>query len=148
MRQIAMMDENYLYDWFGIDAELLIDHAWGRESTTIADIKAYRSKSKSLSSGQVLMRDYKCNEGEIIAKEMMDQLCLDMTAKKLATDSVSLYVGYSHTEGIPGTGGTANPGGNRQSLNTLFIWNRRRMNRRKRTKPLPTRESRKRGANR
>ena len=110
MRQIAMMDENYLYDWFGIDAELLIDHAWGRESTTIADIKAYRSKSKSLSSGQVLMRDYKCNEGEIIAKEMMDQLCLDMTAKKLATDSVSLYVGYSHTEGIPGTGGTAKLG--------------------------------------
>ena len=110
MRQIAMMDENYLYDWFGIDAELLIDHAWGRESTTIADIKAYRSKSKSLSSSQVLMRDYKCNEGEIIAKEMMDQLCLDMTAKKLATDSVSLYVGYSHTEGIPGTGGTAKLG--------------------------------------
>ena len=110
MRQIAMMDENYLYDWFGIDAELLIDHAWGRESTTIADIKAYRSKSKSLSSGQVLMRDYKCNEGEIIAKEMMDQLCLDMTAKKLATDSVSLYVGYSHTEGIPGTDGTAKLG--------------------------------------
>ena len=110
MRQIAMMDENYLYDWFGIDAELLIDHAWGRESTTIADIKAYRSISKSLSSGQVLMRDYKCNEGEIIAKEMMDQLCLDMTAKKLATDSVSLYVGYSHTEGIPGTGGTAKLG--------------------------------------
>ena len=110
MRQIAMMDENYLYDWFGIDAELLIDHAWGRESTTIADIKAYRSKSKSLSSGQVLMRDYKCNEGEIIAKEMMDQLCLDMTAKKLATDSVSLSVGYSHTEGIPGTGGTAKLG--------------------------------------
>ena len=55
MREVAMMDEAYLYDWFGIDAELLIDHAWGRESTTIADIKAYRSKSKSLSSGQVLM---------------------------------------------------------------------------------------------
>ena len=56
------------------------------------------------------MRDYKCNEGEIIAKEIMDQLCLDMTAKKLAADSVSLYVGYSHTEGIPGTGGTAKLG--------------------------------------
>ncbi len=110
MRQVAMMDENYLYDWFGIDAELLIDHAWGRESTTIADIKAYRSKSKSLSSGQVLMRDYKYSEGEIIAKEMMDQLCLDMAAKKLATDSISLYVGYSHTEGVPVTGGTAKLG--------------------------------------
>ena len=87
MREVAMMDEDYLYDWFGIDAELLIDHAWGRESTTIADIKAYRSKSKSLSSGQVLMRDYKYHEGEIIAKEMMDQLCLDMAAKKLATET-------------------------------------------------------------
>ena len=107
MREVAMMDEDYLYDWFGIDAELLIDHAWGRESTTIADIKAYRSKSKSLSSGQVLMRDYKYHEGEIVAKEMMDQLCLDMAAKKLVTDSVSLYVGYSYTQGVPGAGGTA-----------------------------------------
>ena len=110
MREVAMMDEDYLYDWFGIDAELLIDHAWGRESTTIADIKAYKSKSKSLSSGQVLMRDYKYDEGLIVAKEMMDQLCLDMAAKKLATDSVSLYVGYSHTQGVPGSGGTAKLG--------------------------------------
>ena len=110
MREIAMMDENYLYDWFGIDAELLIDHAWGRESTTIADIKAYRSKSRSLSSGQTLLRDYRYKEGQIIAKEMMDQLCLDMAAKKLATESVSLYVGYSYTEGVPGVGGTAKLG--------------------------------------
>ena len=110
MREVTMMDEDYLYDWFGINAELLIDHAWGRESTTIADIKAYRSKSKSLSSGQVLMRDYKYQEGEIIAKEMMDQLCLDMAARKLATDSISLYVGYSHTQGVPGSGGTAKLG--------------------------------------
>ena len=107
MHDVAMASEELLYNMFGIDAELLIDHAWGRESTTIADIKAYRSKSKSLSSGQVLMRDYKYHEGEIIAKEMMDQLCLDMAAKKLATDSVSLYVGYSYTQGIPGSGGTA-----------------------------------------
>ena len=107
MHDVAMASEDLLYNMFGIDAELLIDHAWGRESTTIADIKAYRSKSKSLSSGQVLMRDYKYHEGEIIAKEMMDQLCLDMAAKKLATDSVSLYVGYSYTQGVPGAGGTA-----------------------------------------
>ena len=107
MHDVATASEDLLYNMFGIDAELLIDHAWGRESTTIADIKAYRSKSKSLSSGQVLMRDYKYHEGEIIAKEMMDQLCLDMAAKKLATDSVSLYVGYSYTQGIPGAGGTA-----------------------------------------
>ena len=107
MHDVAMASEDLLYNMFGIDAELLIDHAWGRESTTIADIKAYRSKSKSLSSGQVLMRDYKYHEGEIIAKEMMDQLCLDMAAKKLATDSVSLYVGYAYTQGVPGAGGTA-----------------------------------------
>lgn len=107
MRDIAMTQEDYLYSWFGIDAELLIDHAWGREPTTIADIKAYRSKSKSLSSGQVLMRDYSFREGLVIAKEMMDQLCLDMVAKKLVTESVSLYVGYSHSYCTGGANGTA-----------------------------------------
>ncbi len=107
MRDITLCPEDLLYDLLGIDAELLIDHAWGREPTTIADIKAYKAKSKSLSSGQVLMRDYKYAEAEIIAKEMVDQLCLDMAAKRLATDSVSLYVGYSYTEGVPGAGGTA-----------------------------------------
>jgi DNA polymerase V len=107
MRDIAMMKEDFLYDWFGIDAELLIDHAWGREPTTIADIKNYKSKSKSLSSSQVLMRDYKFQEAEIIAKEMVYQLCLDMAAKRLVTDSISLYVGYSYTEGVAGSGGTA-----------------------------------------
>ena len=71
------------------------------------NIKAYKSKSKSLSSSQVLMKDYKYSEAEIIAKEMMDQLCLDMAAKKLATDSVSLYIGYSYTYGVPGVSGTA-----------------------------------------
>lgn len=107
MRDITCCNEDYLYDWFGMDAELLRDHAWGIEPTTIADIKAYKSKSKSLSSGQVLMRDYKYREGEVIAKEMADQLCLDMAAQKLATSSVSLYVGYSYTYGVPGAGGTA-----------------------------------------
>ena len=107
MRGIAMADEDCLYKCFGIDAELLIDHAWGREPTTIADIKGYKSKSKSLSSSQVLMRNYKYAEGELIAKEMIDQLCLDMAAKKLVTESISLYVGYSYTEGVPGVGGTA-----------------------------------------
>ena len=107
MRGITMMKEDLLYKWFGIDAELLIDHAWGREPTTIADIKNYKSKSKSLSSSQVLMRDYKFQEAEIIAKEMVDQLCLDMAAKRLVTDSISLYVGYSYTEGVAGSGGTA-----------------------------------------
>lgn len=107
MRHIAMCNEELLYKLFGIDAELMIDHAWGREPTTIADIKAYKSKTKSLSSGQVLMRDYKFEEALVIVKEMTDQLCLDMAAKKLATDSISLYVGYSHALDTHGAGGTA-----------------------------------------
>ena len=107
MRDITLCNEDLLYGWFGIDAELIIDHAWGREPTTIADIKAYKSSSKSLSASQVLMRDYQYKEGELIAKEMTDQLCLDMAAQKLVTDSISLYVGYSYTEGVPGAGGTA-----------------------------------------
>lgn len=120
MRQVAMMKEDYLYDWFGIDAELLIDHAWGRESTTMADIKAYKSKSKSMSSGQVLMRDYQYYEGLVIAKEMMDQLCLDMAAKKVVTDCISLYIGYSYTQGVPGTGGTASLGVEANTANMLI----------------------------
>lgn len=94
LRDITLCDEELLCRWFGVDAELLIDHAWGREPTTIADIKSYKSKSKSLSSGQVLMRDYKYEEAEVIVKEMMDQLCLDMTAQNCETDSVSLFVGF------------------------------------------------------
>ena len=107
MAGVAQCDLNRIYDWFGIDGELLYDHAWGRESTTIEDVKAYKSKGKSLSSSQVLMADYGCTAAEIIVKEMMDQLCLDMAAQKLATDSVSLYIGYSYTYGVPGAGGTA-----------------------------------------
>ena len=97
MRQIAEMDENFLYELFGIDAELLIDHAWGREPVTMADIKGYRSKSNCLSSGQVLMRDYDFDEGRLIVREMMDLMCLDLVDKKLVTSSVTIYVGYSNS---------------------------------------------------
>ena len=106
LRDITMCNEDLLYRWFGIDAELLIDHAWGREPVTIADIKSYESKSKSLSSSQVLMRNYSFTEAEVIVKEMMDQLCLDMAAQKYVTDSVSLSVGYSLSQGVFGSGGT------------------------------------------
>ncbi len=106
MRGITEADENLLYRLFGVDAELLIDHAWGREPTTIADIKDYHSTSKSLSSGQILMRDYKYEEGLLVTKEAMDQLCLDLAAKKLATRSVSVFIGYSYTQGVPGARGT------------------------------------------
>ena len=107
MQGIAESDQDSLYKLFGVNAELLIDHAWGRESCTIADIKAYKSKSKSLSSSQVLMRDYRPEEAVVVAKEMADQLCLNMAAQNDITESVSLYIGYSYTQGVPGTGGTA-----------------------------------------
>lgn len=108
MEDIAKAPEDMLYKWFGIDAELLIDHAWGRESTTIKDIKNYRAKSHCISSGQVLMRDYNYSEARLIVKEMLDLLCLDMVSKNLITDSITLYVGYSNTLDIPGVNGTAN----------------------------------------
>ena len=106
MRDIAQADENMIYRIFGKDAELLIDHAWGRESATIADIKAYQSKTHSLSSGQVLMRDYDCEEGLLIVKEMTEILCLDLTEKGLVTHSVSLYLGYSAKEEVSSAKGS------------------------------------------
>lgn len=96
MGDIVKTDEEFLYRLFGIDAELLIDHAWGKEPTTIADIKSYTSKSSCLTSGQVLMRDYEFEEGKLIVKEMMDLLCLDMVDKNLMTKSITLHVGYSN----------------------------------------------------
>lgn len=96
MRQIAEMDELFLYRLFGVDAELLIDHAWGREPVTIQDIKSYKPKVNCISSGQVLMRDYNFEEGLLIVKEMMDLLSLELVSRNLMADSVSLYVGYSN----------------------------------------------------
>ena len=110
MGDIAKADEEILYRMFGVDAELLIDHAWGREPVTIADIKAYKPKTNSLSNGQVLMRDYTFEEGRTIIREMTDQMCLDLVRKGLVADSVTISVGYaksgqarSHREGSDGT---------------------------------------------
>lgn len=96
MEDIAHTEEDRLFRVFGVDAELLIDHAWGRESVTMEDIKAYSPKSSSLSSGQVLPRDYSFEECELIVKEMTDALCLDMADKGVVTRSLSLMVGYSN----------------------------------------------------
>lgn len=106
MQGITQMNEDTLYKIFGIDAELLIDHAWGRETTTMKDIKKYKPKETSLSSSQVLLRDYSFTEAELIVKEMLELLCLDLVEKGLITDSISLYIGYSHRYEIPGTKGS------------------------------------------
>lgn len=95
MEEVAHADEGLLYRLFGVDAELLIDHAWGRETTTMEDIKAYRPRSSSVSNGQVLPRDYSFEEGRLAAREMADLLSLELVEKGLVTNSVTLHVGYS-----------------------------------------------------
>lgn len=91
MGQVALYaNPERLYKELGIDAEILIDHAWGKEPVTIADIKAYRRRSHSLTNGQVLPCGYTPAEARIIVTEMLDQSCLDLVAKGLVASSVSL----------------------------------------------------------
>ncbi len=96
MRGIAHTDEDMLYKEFGVDAELLIDHSWGREPTTMKDIKRYKSKTNCITNGQVLMCDYDFSDGELIVKEMTDMICLELAEKNLVAKSVNLRVGYSN----------------------------------------------------
>lgn len=92
---VTQMREKTLYNEFGINAELLIDHAYGRESCTIKDIQNYKSKSNSISNGQILFENYNSDDALIVVKEMVDSLVLDLTEKGLVTNNISLYVGYS-----------------------------------------------------
>lgn len=87
-------NEDLLYKLFGINAELLIDHAWGWEPTTIELIKAYKPSANSLSSGQVLQCPYNFEKGKLIVREMTDLLVLDLVEKRLVTDQLVLTVGY------------------------------------------------------
>jgi DNA polymerase V len=86
--------EDMLYKVFGINAELLIDHAWGWEPCLISDIKAYKPSENSLSSGQVLQCPYNCEKTRLIVKEMTDLLVLDIVEKKLVTDQIVLTIVY------------------------------------------------------
>ncbi len=97
MGDVALMSvkaPELLYSLFGIDAELLIDHAWGIEPCTIKDIKNYRPRTNCLSSGQVLQCPYSYDKGRIIVKEMAELLALDLVDKKMTTPSMTLYIGY------------------------------------------------------
>ena len=96
LAQYSLYDEEWLYKVFGINAELLIDHAWGIEPTTMQDIKAYRPSSNSLSTGQVLPRPYTWKEARVIVQEMANALCLDLSRKNLLADSVTMWVGFDH----------------------------------------------------
>lgn len=97
MGDIAMcseVNEEFLYRLFGVNAELLIDHAWGWEPVTMAHVKAYRPESSSISSGQVLNSPYTVPKAKVVALEMTDSLCLDLVEKRLLTDQIVLHVGY------------------------------------------------------
>lgn len=96
MGDLARADEDMLYKMFGIDAELMIDHAWGRETTTIQDIKEYAPKNNTLSSGQVLGCPYSFEDGLLVVKEMADLLALELVDRHLAASSVTMWVGYSN----------------------------------------------------
>lgn len=95
MRDIAMADEALLFRLFGVNAEILMDHAWGIEPVTMADIKKYRAKSHSISSGQVLSRDYNYKDCRLIVKEMCDLLCLELVKQHKITDHIALMLGFS-----------------------------------------------------
>lgn len=86
--------EDLLYDLFGVNAELLIDHAWGWEPCTIADIKAYKPESKSVGSGQVLQCPYPFEKAKLVVREMTDLLSLDLVDKGLVTNQIVLTIGY------------------------------------------------------
>lgn len=87
-------NEDLLYKLFGVNAELLIDHAWGWEPTEISDIKSYRPESNSLSSGQVLQEPYEFSKAKLVLKEMADLLSLELVSKRIVTDQIVLTVGY------------------------------------------------------
>lgn len=94
LKQDEFFNEALLYKLFGVNAELLIDHAWGYEPTTIDMVKSYTPENNSLSTGQVLSGPYEYDKAEIIVREMTDLLALDLVSKELVTDQIVLTIGY------------------------------------------------------
>ena len=94
LARMSLDSEDTLYKVFGVNAELLIDHAWGYEPCTLETIKAYTPESKSVGSGQVLMRPYAFSEARLVAREMAENLSLDLIHKGFLTGEVDLAVGY------------------------------------------------------
>lgn len=99
----SVYNEDLLYHMFGIDAELLIDHAWGYEPCGVEEIKTYKPSTNSISSGQVLHSPYDFHKARIVVQEMTDLLVLELVDKGLVTDSLTLTIGYDRSnvdEGI------------------------------------------------
>ena len=106
LARFSLTSEDLLFKLFGIDAELLIDHAWGQETCRMEDIKKYRPGIRSLSNGQVLMRNYSRQEALVVLKEMADVLSMELLEKGLTTESITVAVSYDHRFERPHTGGT------------------------------------------
>ena len=94
LARVSIKRPDDLYKMFGINAEILIDHAWGYEPCTIAEIKKYKPKSNSIGSGQVLQHAYDWNKTRIVVREMVDSLVIDLIDKNLVTNGVTLHLGY------------------------------------------------------
>ena len=94
LARYSLSGSDKLYKTFGVNAELLIDHAWGFESATIADIKSYKTENHSISNGQVLARPYSFDETKTIVTEMADELALDLAWKRVNTDQIVLTIVY------------------------------------------------------
>lgn len=105
MYGIAHADKRKLYKEFGVNAEYLIDHSWGKENCTISDIKNYKPRKNSISNSQVLFEDYSFEKARLVLKEMIELGSLRLIESNLKTDSISLYIGYSK-DVINPTGGT------------------------------------------
>ena len=106
LRQLSEYNEDKLYKEFGVNALYLINHSKGLDPTTIKEVKEYMPKQKSLSLGQILERDYTSKEAQLVIKEMVDTLVLELVRKGLVTNVVSLGVGYSKDEDKDYNGGS------------------------------------------
>ena len=104
MYEVAHTEPKRLYKEFGVNAEYLIDHSWGKESCTISDIKAYKPKTNSISNSQILFEDYSFVKARLVLKEMVELGSLRLVENNLLTDTVQLYIGYSK-DVIKATGG-------------------------------------------
>ena len=96
LKQVTEINPEILYKEFGINAEILIDHANGIEPTTISENKKYKTKNSSISYGQVLFEDYSYNDGLLVLKEMIELACLDLVDKHLVTNNINLVIGFSN----------------------------------------------------
>ena len=128
MRKISNCGREFLFKLFGIDSELILDHANGVEPTTLQDIKSYHSKANSISSGQVLSRNYNYSEALIIVTEMLENLTLELVDKGLVTKSITLHLSYDRKVNIKSAHGTITMPITTSSVKTITEYGKRLYN--------------------